>query len=716
MTVVAQASRTAKTHSRAFLPEVQALRAAAVLLVVVYHLWPGRLPGGFVGVDVFFVISGFLITLHLLGSLLESGRVRLLRFWANRIWRLLPASLVVLAVCWVFTVMSTPLTTASNALKQIGAASAYVVNWVLAFDSVDYLARDNVPTIVQHYWSLSVEEQFYVLWPLLLTAIVACAGFVLTGRRREIDRDRRANWLLAVILILAISSFAYSILTTHFIPARAYFDTFTRAWEFAAGGLLAVVVTRFPAAVQSLRAHPLVAAAAVPQIVGFILIGASGLLMSSSTPFPSGWAGIPVLGTVLVMLGGAPRAGWFTGTVGWRPVQFIGDISYSLYLWHWPLIIGFSIVASRRHSIVEGIGLLVAAFVLAWLTKILIEDPVRRRGRRTVAVWPAFLVAVVGAAVLIAASTTVVQARAAQAEAVAQQQLEQIVDETGCTGANATLGTSECETPFALTPGANPVHAEKDLDPGWCLTWFDQEWLSCDFGDAGGEAGTVAIVGDSHAAALTNPFGDYLADKGWRLETFTRFGCPGLSQSSIGLRAQTPETEQACADWSQRVLDELTTRDDIDMVVFTSFESAYAQPEAPGAAQLTSGSIERTLGAVADSGKRVVLMRDFAATGGVDIPTCVASTKRPDVDCSMPVESAYPPGPFDQAIADLGDRISVVSPQPSSCDAERCYGVVGDVVVYADDNHVSETFARSLMPYLGPALIDGVALEARSRG
>lgn len=716
MTVTAATDRARSAKlSRGFLPEVQALRAVAVLLVVVYHLWPGRLPGGFVGVDVFFVISGFLITLHLLDSLLERGRVNLARFWANRIWRLLPASLLVLIVCWIFTFLLTPVSTASNAFKQIAAASAYVVNWVLAIDSVDYLARDNVPTIVQHYWSLSVEEQFYLVWPLLLTGIVVVGTAIAAKRHINVSIGRRADWILWVILLLTASSFAYSLIATQVMPSRAYFDTFTRAWEFAAGGALAVVVMRYRGMVALVRAHPAVARWALPQLAGLGLILGSGLLMSSTTPFPSGWAAVPVLGALLIMLGGTPQNRALSAMTRWRPVQFTGDVSYSLYLWHWPLIVGFSIVASRPHRFWEGVVLLAFAFLLAWLTKIWVEDPARRGGRRIPVRWPAFLMALLGAVVLVSASVGVVQTRSAQADAAVAEQQQVLLDETSCVGANATLGPGDCADPFSLSPGVNLVHPEKDLDPDWCLTWFDQDWLSCDFGDASGPSGTVAIVGDSHAAAITNPLGEYLATEGWRLETFTRFGCPALAEAPIGLRAQTPEMEASCAAWSQRVVRELTERPDISMVIFTSFESAYSAPGDPDAATLTPGDIERTIGAVADSGKDVVVLRDFASTGGVDVPTCVASSGSPVTECSFERESAFMTAPFDEAVAALGERVRVVDPAPATCDAERCYGVVGDVVVYADDNHVSESFARSLMSYLGPALMEGAPLDARKR-
>ncbi|MBW9111864.1 acyltransferase family protein [Microbacterium ureisolvens] len=699
-----------QNRTRTFLPEVQALRAVAVLLVVVYHLYPGRLPGGFVGVDVFFAISGFLITSHLVASLLPSGAMRPARFWANRIWRLLPASLLVLAVCWVFTLLYAPTTVATDTFKQIGAASAYVENWVLANDAVDYLARDNAPTLVQHYWSLSVEEQFYILWPLLLMGTTVIAG-VLAIRRGQARRSRvsiRALWI--VMASVVIGSGIYSVAATRFAPAHAYFDTFTRAWEFALGGVLALAVATFPQVIEKFRSHPLVERLGVPLILGLLMILASGLLMDSSTPFPSGWAAVPVVGTLLVIAGGLPRLRPIAQAVQWRPVQVLGDISYSLYLWHWPLIIGFAMVTARRHTSLEGIIIFAIAVALAWITKLSVEDPIRRLGRRARPVWPAFALALIGAVVLISLSVAVVSHREGTAAEEAAAREQAVTDQSGCLGANAVLGASDCPEPYQLTPGVDPVLPYTDLDPEWCLTWFDEDWRSCALGDEAATNGTVAIVGDSHAAALTNPLGEYLASAGMRLETFTRFGCPAMSEQAIGLHQQTPEMEQACADWTRRVTDHLISRDDISTVVYTSYEWGYTELTKPDMPALTSDDIVSTLSRVADSGKQVVLMHDFPATGQREVPTCVAQSADPAVECSQPLSVAYVKGPYTEAAAALGPRIRVVSPQEATCDADRCYGLVGDVVVYADDNHVSETFARSLMRYLGPALMDGKPL------
>ena len=179
-----------------FRPEVQALRAVAVASVVLYHLWPERLPGGFVGVDIFFVISGFLITQHLMGEISRTGRVALGAFWARRIRRLLPAAFTVIAVSLVLLFAIMPRVTWQENLQQLGASAAYVENWLLGFDAVDYLAAENSATLAQHYWSLSVEEQFYVVWPIVLLAALAVARLLRRGTPRTAVR-----WALVAVFV-----------------------------------------------------------------------------------------------------------------------------------------------------------------------------------------------------------------------------------------------------------------------------------------------------------------------------------------------------------------------------------------------------------------------------------------------------------------------------------------------------------------------------------
>ncbi|HEV3000818.1 MAG TPA: acyltransferase, partial [Solirubrobacteraceae bacterium] len=321
-------------RSTALRPEIQALRGVAVLTVVVFHLWPSVLPGGFVGVDVFFVISGFLITGQLVREVDRTSRVSLAGFWARRARRILPAALVVLAFCALATKAVVPETHWREFFAEITASTAYVENWQLAEAAVDYADADDAASPVRHFWSLSVEEQFYLVWPLLIM-------LALVWGRRAIGPV-----LGAVVLV----SLVWSIVATAGDPAAAYFITPTRAWEFGLGGLLALV--------------PLRGRSPALSWLGIGAIALAAVLYSGDTPFPGVAALLPVLGAAAVI---AARSFAF------RPLERVGDVSYSVYLWHWPLIV-LAPFAGGASKVV----LLALTFVLGWASKVAVEDPVRR--------------------------------------------------------------------------------------------------------------------------------------------------------------------------------------------------------------------------------------------------------------------------------------------------------------------------------------------------
>src|SRR5689334_7526144 len=256
------------------------------MLVVLYHLWPGRLPGGYVGVDVFFVISGFLITGNLLREVDRTGRVGLAGFWARRARRLLPAAFLVLGTTGAAILAFVPQTLWQQWAKEIGASGLYVENWSLARDAVDYLASSNAPSPVQHYWTLSAEEQFYLVWPLLVLLGVALAGRSLA---------RRLPAITAVLAVAAAASLAFSLWQTWANPSVAYFSTFTRAWEFAAGALLACLGGR-------LVLPPRVAA--LLSGLALLVVVACGFVLSHTTPMPGTAAIVVVVAASAVLLAG----------------------------------------------------------------------------------------------------------------------------------------------------------------------------------------------------------------------------------------------------------------------------------------------------------------------------------------------------------------------------------------------------------------------------
>lgn len=700
-TTESQRTEQGALHREPLLLEVQALRALAVMLVVIYHVWPGRLSGGFVGVDVFFVISGYLITAHLLREYAAEGRIRVAAFWSRRIRRLLPAAFLVLAVCAIAAFVLLPDVVRSDTLRQIAAASLYGLNWVLAIDAVDYLAAGDTATVVQHYWTLSVEEQFYVLWPLLL--VVAAFGAARLSRTRKVVHPARLVAIVAGVVVVV--SLGYSIVFTWLNPAFAYFSTFTRAWEFAAGGLLAASALVAPALWDRIRASAVGVRTGVLTVVGAALVIGAAFLLDGASPFPGALAAFPVVGTMLLILGGMPEPRILGVPVRWRPVQFLGDISYSLYLWHWPLIMGFVLLVGRRPGIIEALAIVVASIVLAALTKVLVEDPARRSrllARRLVA---AFALAAIGGAAFVGTYLADREVTAAQIAADRAELAANAADTSGCFGANALLGDGTCPDPFLLGPDVDLTAAANDLDYfNWCLTWFDEDWASCEFGDPAATNGTLALVGDSHAASMVDAFDEYFAQRGWKVVTYTRFGCSGLNQGFAGEDDLTENgrKEYACRVWSERVRSELAARDDISDIVYLDYTSDYAK-RAPEYI-LTVDDIVATWQEMLAAGKQVHVIKDWPRTDGDSVPVCLAPHVGETGPCSTDRSVSVPPDPHDAA-AELLPDVHTIDLTDAYCDAQTCYSVIGGVVVYADHNHISGSYSRSLMPYLGPLIL-----------
>ena len=356
-------SSASATAARASVrPEIQALRAVAIGCVVLYHFWPAALPAGFVGVDVFFVVSGFLITGLLVRDAERFGRVRLREFYVRRIRRILPAALVVLSTCAVATLLFVPRIEWRPFLQQVLSSALYVQNWHLARDSQIPRRADLESTPVQHFWSLSVEEQFYLLWPLLIIAALWLATRL--GRRR-------LAVIAAMLGVATVASFVHGVALTAQDHNLAYFSTLSRAWEFGVGGLLALAPVIVGDRLRRTRA--------VATWLGLAVIAAAALTFTDHELFPGAIALVPVLGTAAVIWAGMPRAALSLAPVAaLRPVQWFGDISYSLYLWHWPVIMFAPFIMGRPSQAPVMVLLLVVSIVVAAASKRWIEDPFRR--------------------------------------------------------------------------------------------------------------------------------------------------------------------------------------------------------------------------------------------------------------------------------------------------------------------------------------------------
>ncbi|MFB0833121.1 acyltransferase family protein [Arthrobacter halodurans] len=703
MSTVAEETRpgTARGGVRTggFQAEIQGLRAVAVLVVVVYHLWPNRLGGGYVGVDVFFVVSGFLITSHLYRDVLRNGRIDLLRFWARRIRRLLPLSFVVLGASLALTLAVVPRTLWADTGRQIIASALYVQNWALAGDSVAYSAEGNRPTVAQHFWSLSVEEQFYVVWPLLLAGLL-----LLAGRRASGARGTRRVFVVGLVVV-GVLSFATSILMTRYSPAEAYFATPTRMWEFVAGALVAVGL-----ADRRLRGLP----AQMAGWAGLAAILASAWLYDETTAFPGHAALLPVAGTALLLASNA--AGGRAGSHHWlsrRPMIVLGDLSYGIYLWHWPLIVAAPFVLGDGWGWEAKIGVLLLSVALAWVSKIAVEDPFRRgpgigTNRRAYGFMAAGIVLLIVAVALAPRLYRAADDRPAVGAADACYGPAALANPAECGGATGT-GAPDPAPEELVSEAADHPNIE-------CQTPVTEESnRPCELGAAGGGA-TVGLIGDSYATRWIPTLEGVASERGWRLETSIRARCtPSVAEVAPTQDAKRNEENALCARSVRNTVDAWVADEDLETVFVAASQTNRDFTADPGRGVVDPGVDgfavwwERLTAA----GKRVVVIAETPRMAE-EAPTCLSVNADDPAACSVARADAWPRARnLTEAYraADL-EGVSYLDLTDEFCDESRCHAQIGSVIVYSDAGHVSAAYAEALAPAFGRAW-DALSPEPR---
>lgn len=661
----------------AFRRDIEGLRALAVLLVVLWHAGVPYVSGGFVGVDVFFVISGYLITTGMAAEVARRGRLSLGRFWARRAKRLLPSSALVLVAALILTYLLLPTIRWADTARDVVSSALYVVNWRLAEQSVDYLAADQAPSIVQHYWSLAVEEQYYLVWPVLLVGIAWLA------RRGRAPHSRFRALAIGAVGLVWAASFAWSVLLVESDPGRAYFVTTTRIWELAVGALLALAPLRW------LSGRAAVAAG----WLGVAAIAGSAVALDTSTPFPGVMALPATLGAALVIaVGGTERYGP-VALLRLAPMQFLGGISYTLYLWHWPLLVVLTARVADP-TLPAVVGTVAVAVVLAYLTSRFVERPVwhsaglARRPGMALTVGAACTVLSVCAGL----SFQVVGPARPDSAAVRNALGAAVLTAEDTTGAGRPVDRAESVVPDPSTarddlPSVYRDRCHVDLD--------EREVRRCVYGDRR-SAVTVALIGDSHAAQWVPALRSLAERRNWRLLTYTKSQCPVLDVDVVGGDGRRPN--DSCVSWNRELRQRLTA-DRPNLIVTSSYNySAYRDGRvltgAAGRAALVDG-MRRAWQSFAVA-TPVLVLRDTPAPR-LDIAECVSAHREQLTRCAVPREEALRgigPLQVDAAkglpgvrLADLNDAI---------CPADRCAAVIGGVLVYRDTNHLTATYARTL--------------------
>lgn len=708
-----------------FRPDIEGLRAVAVIAVVLFHAGMPGVSGGFVGVDVFFVISGFLITSMLWREAGSTGSISLRRFWGARARRLLPASATVGAITVAASALLLSPVQAKTVSVDAITSALYVSNYWFAATGINYFGKDSllVPSPFQHYWSLSVEEQFYLVWPV---TIVVVTWLIRRRRRRSRTAENcpSVRPYLMVLAFVAAVSFALALVITYVMPPMAYFSLPTRSWQLATGGLVALTAVRWR------RLPPSVAVAAGWTGLAMVLVACTRL--SSSTVYPGTAALLPTLGVALVIGAGCAGSARGAGRVlGLAPMRAIGRVSYSWYLWHWPvLVLTPALVGHRLGPTATATAVAVSA-VLAVLTLRYVENPLRfapairgSAGSSVLLGVGATAVAVAVAAVALialptpaghgpAATPLTITARPAapgSGTAAHQAAVRQVFAQVQA-GVAQSVGLQS--VPSNLSP---PLDSQTDqinsmMTHGCLLLPMQAEQAECVAGDPS-SATTVALIGDSRAAMFNPGFQLAAEQRGWRLEMMSKAACP-VADLPLTPRFNTlSEAFQRCTRWRDQVMARLRAEQPQLVVVSTARayggdgtgiwqQSGFDHYDAAWISGLTD-----TVTQLRDTGAQVLVLGATPDPIAVT-PTCLSDHLNDVAVCSasptQPVLSAPGAQRERAAVETAGGHYAVLT--DLFCTATTCPPIVGNTMVYYDGGHLTRQYSQLLAPAVG-ALAD----------
>lgn len=681
----------APAKDRKFRPDIEGVRAIASLQVMLFHAGVSWMAGGFVGVDVFYVLSGFLVTAGLLREAESRGVINFWDFMGRRFRRLLPVSALVI----ILTVLATYYwmgPTAGNSVAEDAAwTSLFLANWRFIAVGTDYLGAQSAASPLQHYWTLAVEGQFYIVWPLIMLAIALIARKVTGVSVRTITA--------VTLIVMFVVSYWWSITSTESQATVAYFSTFTRAWEIAAGCLLAVFAPRILSIPRAIGTWLMVGGVA-------LIIGSSFILLNDY-PFPGWIAILPVAGACAVIMGGSVAAdSWIDRILALPPFQLLGKLSYGMYLWHWPILQIAPSAIGRPLTLLEKLLVLVISTGLAAITFYAVENPLRnismlkKRPPQWSWAFGALLIALpialgIGTIRANQEPAPITIADAAQtdypsgAEVLAEVQAAVDVDEwpEQAPRIDNPAYSDECDVTRAATSSSACVH-----------------------GDPNGSR-TAVIYGDSHAAMWIPTFDLIGKASDWKIIQLNKPGCvaPDFPTFSNVLGREYTECIEYRA-WAVEKIAEIEP----DLVIITSaydgsLRSTGDEGTTEGVEQAWEEGLGKTIDAVSPHADRVIVLGDQAYPTQAGIQ-CLEANPNDVKKCGDPLEDAVhvEHNAMEKRVAEEhgAEYVDIV---PWMCTDTFCPAVINGITVHRDRMHINETYAVWLSEVLGNAtgMIEG---------
>jgi peptidoglycan/LPS O-acetylase OafA/YrhL len=606
------------------IPQIQALRALAAILVLLFHA--NLVGGGYIGVDIFYVISGYLITGLIVREIEREGRLDFKAFYIRRIKRLLPTSFSILMVTASVSWLLYPGTMRDELGKDIFAAAIYISNFLFAFWQMDYQNLNAIPPVVIHFWSLAVEEQFYLFWP-----VIVLLAFKFGGRKR----------LFQIIGLITFASFAFSLYLTSASPIWAFYSLPTRAWELGIGALLLAIPSKYKLS----QFYPWAA---------LTLILYATFLYTDKTPFPGTAAIAPVVGTAFAIASISSWPGILNFFSNLRVTQWLGEISYPLYLWHWPLLVIPMVYLGRGLHIYERAVAILATLLLADLTHRFIEQPLRHlviAPRKIVlgAVLASLIATTSGLAISASANNTI------------------------------TLPTGESYSLAEIMEKPKVYLDDCHVNNGETLS------SDCTYGPA--SPTKVILFGDSHAAQWMPVLEELAYEKNFQLISLTKSACPGAEVKKV----ETGEYKNAdCSAWRKNAIARIQAVKPMAVLV-----SGMQYFEVPSGYQSRSDwwseGEAKTYNALLGSSKHIIYISDTPHPQR-DIPSCIAAGRVDKCNTTEPSQAIFTPG-WQQ-----------INPTPWFC-AQNCPAILNGVVVYRDASHISVMASKMVKPQLLSTLL-----------
>jgi peptidoglycan/LPS O-acetylase OafA/YrhL len=658
-----------------FRPDIEGLRAIAIVAVLLFHAdFPG-MNGGFIGVDVFFVISGFLITSLLLREITSTGRVDFAEFYARRAKRLLPAALVVITATVVASYFILSSVDFPSVAGDGTAAALYVSNYRFALTATDYFAQDVAPSPLLHYWSLGLEEQFYLFWPLLMFI-----GARLMGLRR----------LWALMAAVAIGSFALSVYVTDVAAPWAFYSLPTRAWQLALGAVIAPGLLNLPRRFDW-RMATVVGAA------GLALIGAGVLLINGSVPFPGFAASLPAAGAACLIVSGE-RAGSLTARfLTMSPLRWVGRISYSLYLWHWPILILVPQLIGH-HDLETRIGLAVGAVIVAELSTRYVEAPfrfgraARFSSRRTLAISGIASLAIASGALVTSGSLLI-----ASQPGSSFPELPELSSQEPPPLQPRVAGPLPAEVRRQLHDAR---HNHGKLSSDGCLSLpLESSIRECDYGDPHGA--TVVLFGDSHAGMWFPAVERIASAESWRIIPLVKLGCPPVEVTVWD--NQLMRAFHECDEWRELAFERISALHPSITFVVTSRAYRLADdqgnPLSARKDEVWKEGLVASLARAQQASSQVVLIGD-SPHPPTDPVECLATTTSIET-CEMRRSKLVNPA-YEQLEKDAAGEAGVVYLRTTDwlCSDTSCPLVMGGYLVYRNPGHLTLEITAALAPRL----------------